>query len=121
MNTSSGLIRLSPSKSYLNLFTNDQNKSLIISIKCLFLKRNQTEKANLHFEGETHLGLNAAGEDLEHEVDEAVLLDAAIAVTLASKSMEAVGHDSWQVDILHKGHLVNGPLWIRLRLRRSES
>ena len=58
---------------------------------------------------------------MEHEVNEAVLLDASIALTFASKGVEAVGHDSGQVDVLHKGHLVDSLLSNRLRLGRSES
>ena len=62
---------------------------------------------NLHFEGETHLGLHARGEDLEEELDERVLVDAAVSVTLACQCVEAVGDNAREVDILDERHLVD--------------
>ena len=49
-----------------------------------------------------------------------VLEDASFRVVLARERMEAVAHDAWQVDVLHKGDLVNTSLRGRLRLSRAE-
>ena len=49
-----------------------------------------------------------------------VLKDASFRVVLARQRMEAVAHDAWQVDVLHKGDLVNTSLGGRLRLGRAE-
>ena len=48
-----------------------------------------------------------------------VLKDASFRVVLACERMEAVAHDAWQVDVLHKGDLVNTSLGGRLRLGRA--
>ena len=75
---------------------------------------------NLHFEGETHLGLHARGEDLEEELDEGVLVDAAVRVALACQCVEAVGDNAREIDILDERHLVDGLLRVGLGLGRTE-
>ena len=49
-----------------------------------------------------------------------ILKDASFRVVLARERMEAVAHDAWQVDVLHKGDLVNASLGGSLRLGRAE-
>ena len=62
---------------------------------------------DLHLKSETHLGLDAAGEDLQHQVDEALLEDAPVGLALAREGVEAVRDNAWEVDVLYEGHLVD--------------
>ena len=62
----------------------------------------------LHFECESHFGLDAAAVDLEHQLDERLLDYAALGVAFAGESVEPVADDAWQVHILNKSDLVDG-------------
>ena len=88
-------------KDSMNFVISILTRSLFIPLKI------QWHQDNLHLEGETHLGLDAAGEDLQHEVDEALLEDAPVGLALARQGVEAVRDNAWEVDVLDEGHLVD--------------
>jgi len=112
MNTSSGLITLSPSKSNLK-----NEKIRLAAIRSNFKRIKSTLYfISLHFESQSHFGLYAAAEDLEHQLNERLFLDEALAVELAGKCVEPVADDARKVYVLSESNFVDSFTSITLRL-----
>jgi len=62
---------------------------------------------DLHFEGQAHFCFDAAAVDLEHELIERLLEDAAVGVALAGEGVEPVTDNAGEIDILNERHLVD--------------
>ena len=58
--------------------------------------------------------------DNKEQFNKEFLIDAALRVILARQRMEPVAHDTWQVDVLDKGDLVDAALRGGCLLRRAE-
>ena len=72
----------------------------------------------LHLEGETHFRLHGAREDLEHQLNKVLFVDAALEGIPGCQSEEPVADDTRQIDVLDKGDLIDWLQFIAVVVRR---